>query len=267
MPIRTTRRTFLKSAALSSAALGALPVRAAAGAGADWRHYGGTLGATRYSELDQINRANVAGLKVAWVHSTGDSMQRPQTKIECTPIVVDGRMYVTTAQVQVRALDAATGGDAVELRSVRGDSDASLEGRQPRRCVLVGRGRPPDLHVGVGAGHDVLPQRGHRQAGRGVRGRRQAEHEGGPGPRTRRVHAQLLREPAGGLRGSAAAGRRVGQRGSGASRSGGTSARSTSAPGSAGGSSTPFRIRGSSATRPGARTAGRRPAARTTGAA
>ena len=109
MPFRTTRRTFLKSAALSPAALGTLPARAASGAGDDWGHYGGTLGATRYSELDQINRSNVGELKVAWVHATGDSMQRPQTKIECTPIVVDGRMYVTTAQVQVRALDATTG--------------------------------------------------------------------------------------------------------------------------------------------------------------
>ncbi len=46
---------------------------------------------------------------MAWIHGTGDSMVRPATKIECTPIVVDGTMYLTTAQVQVRALDAATG--------------------------------------------------------------------------------------------------------------------------------------------------------------
>ncbi len=36
-------------------------------------------------------------------------MQRPATTIECTPIVVDGRMYIATAQLQIRALDAATG--------------------------------------------------------------------------------------------------------------------------------------------------------------
>ena len=109
MPYRPTRRTFIKSAALSSAALYALPGRASLGASDDWPHYGGSPGATRYSELDQIDRTNASELKVAWVHATGYSKARATTEIECTPIVVDGRMYITTAQVQVRALDAATG--------------------------------------------------------------------------------------------------------------------------------------------------------------
>ena len=97
MPYRPTRRTFIKSAALSSAALYAPLSRGSLGASSDWRHYGGSLGATRYSELDQIDRSNVSELKVAWIHATGDSRARPTTKIECTPIVVDGRMYLTTA--------------------------------------------------------------------------------------------------------------------------------------------------------------------------
>ena len=109
MPFLPTRRTFLQNAALSSAALYASRAQAAPGATSDWPRYGGSYGATRYSELDQIDRANVADLEVAWVHATGDSLARPVTKIECEPIVVDGRMYVTTAQVQVRALNAATG--------------------------------------------------------------------------------------------------------------------------------------------------------------
>ncbi|MDE0109318.1 MAG: pyrroloquinoline quinone-dependent dehydrogenase [Bryobacterales bacterium] len=109
MPYRPTRRAFMQCAALSTAALHTQPASPYVAATDDWRHYGGSLGATRYSELDQINRSNVSDLKVAWVHATGDSQDRPATKIECTPIVVDGRMYVTTAQVQVRALDATTG--------------------------------------------------------------------------------------------------------------------------------------------------------------
>ena len=32
----------------------------------EWRHYGGDLGSTKYSPLDQINKQNVGGLKVAW---------------------------------------------------------------------------------------------------------------------------------------------------------------------------------------------------------
>ena len=106
---RQTRRTFIKNAAFSSAALYASSAQGALGASSDWAFNGGSAGSTRYSELDQIDRSNVAELKVAWTHHTGDAMQRPATRIECTPIVVDGRMYITTAQLQVRALDAATG--------------------------------------------------------------------------------------------------------------------------------------------------------------
>ena len=75
----------------------------------EWRHYGGSAGANRYSPSDLIDRSNVARLKPAWVHRTGDAMQRPQTTIECTPIVVDGVMYLTTARIKVQALTAANG--------------------------------------------------------------------------------------------------------------------------------------------------------------
>jgi len=111
MPNDHTRRDFLKRAALSSAAACVSVTSAAThrGAAGDWRYYGGDPGATRYSTLDQIKRSNVGELQVAWVHSTGDSLERPATTIECTPIVVDGRMYITTAQLRVRALNASTG--------------------------------------------------------------------------------------------------------------------------------------------------------------
>ncbi|MGH9657028.1 MAG: pyrroloquinoline quinone-dependent dehydrogenase, partial [Bryobacteraceae bacterium] len=35
--------------------------------------------------------------------------QKPATTIECTPLVADGTMYLTTPRVQIRALNAATG--------------------------------------------------------------------------------------------------------------------------------------------------------------
>lgn len=111
----TNRRTFLKSSggALVAASqawpipgprpwLGDDPDR-------EWRHYGGTAGASRYSPADQIDRSNGSRLESAWIHRAGDAMQRPQTTIECTPIVVDSVMYITTARVKVQALDAATG--------------------------------------------------------------------------------------------------------------------------------------------------------------
>jgi len=63
----------------------------------------------RYCPIAQINRRNVKTLKVDWTHDTGDAMERPATAIECTPIIVDGVMYISTAQVNVQAVDASTG--------------------------------------------------------------------------------------------------------------------------------------------------------------
>ncbi len=111
----TNRRTFLKSS--GSAVLAASQAMAFPGPRPwlssdphlEWRHYGGTAGASRYSPARLIQRSNISRLKPAWVHHTGDAMQRPQTTIECTPIVVDGVLYLTTARVKVQALDATTG--------------------------------------------------------------------------------------------------------------------------------------------------------------
>lgn len=63
----------------------------------------------RYSRLEQINPSNVGNLRVAWTYHTGDSRERPRTTIECTPLAIAGVMYLTTAQLKVCALDAATG--------------------------------------------------------------------------------------------------------------------------------------------------------------
>src|SRR6266850_571568 len=81
--------------------------RTAMAAEHDWPNVGGDKGSTRYSELKQINRRNVGKLQVAWTYHTGDGGK--STTIECTPIVIDGVMYITTAQSKVVALDADTG--------------------------------------------------------------------------------------------------------------------------------------------------------------
>jgi len=59
----------------------------------------------RYSTLTQINRDNIANLSVVWTYSTGEGNQT----CECTPIVIDGVMYITTNHLRVVALDAANG--------------------------------------------------------------------------------------------------------------------------------------------------------------
>jgi quinoprotein glucose dehydrogenase len=78
---------------------------------ADWPNPGNDKGGTRYSSLRQISRENVKDLKVAWTYRTGDVEQGRRGTIECTPLVVDRVMFVTTAspRVKVAALDAATG--------------------------------------------------------------------------------------------------------------------------------------------------------------
>lgn len=77
--------------------------------GRDWSCVGGDRGCARFSPLDQINRQNVKNLEVAWVYHTGE-LRRPQKKtIECTPIVINEVLYLTTGHLQVKALNAATG--------------------------------------------------------------------------------------------------------------------------------------------------------------
>ena len=75
----------------------------------EWPVYGGDAAGTKYSALDQINRANVRRLKPAWVYRCDDMRRQPASTIECNPIVVDGVVFLTTSGLKVVALDAADG--------------------------------------------------------------------------------------------------------------------------------------------------------------
>jgi quinoprotein glucose dehydrogenase len=77
----------------------------------DWRVTGGDPGNTRYSALDQINRGNVARLRLAWTYHTGDLPASPggSSQIQATPIVVDGVLYTTTPALAAIALRADQG--------------------------------------------------------------------------------------------------------------------------------------------------------------
>jgi quinoprotein glucose dehydrogenase len=86
----------------------------AGGAAADeWTAYGRDPGGTRYSPLTQITPANVGHLKPVWAFHTGDISDgsRGDTKsgFETTPLLVDGRLYLTTPFNRVIALNPATG--------------------------------------------------------------------------------------------------------------------------------------------------------------
>ncbi len=71
----------------------------------DWPAYGGGPEDIRYSPLKQIDRSNVATLKLAWTYDTADGPGDPQTQ----PIVVGRVLYGVTPRHKVIALDAATG--------------------------------------------------------------------------------------------------------------------------------------------------------------
>jgi quinoprotein glucose dehydrogenase len=76
---------------------------------ADWATTGGDAGNSRYSYLDQIDRLNVAQLRVAWTYHTGDAAPGGHSQIQATPIIVDGVLYSTTPALNVIALRADNG--------------------------------------------------------------------------------------------------------------------------------------------------------------
>jgi quinoprotein glucose dehydrogenase len=114
---------------------------------ADWTSYGHDLSSTKYSPLDQIDRTNVASLKIAWRWSSIDGFLSQRTpsggewsgpaailfdgllaenprrwrtsvngptpptlsNMKVTPIVANGVMYLNTALGQGAAIDARSG--------------------------------------------------------------------------------------------------------------------------------------------------------------
>jgi quinoprotein glucose dehydrogenase len=78
-----------------------------------WPAYGRDPGGTRYSPLRQINRQNVAALKIAWTYHTHaldrETDLNHKAAFEATPILFEGSLYLSTPFDQVIALDPVTG--------------------------------------------------------------------------------------------------------------------------------------------------------------
>jgi quinoprotein glucose dehydrogenase len=142
-----TVQALVGSARVVATLLFLAPVAAGAQAGAptsgEWPTYGGDLGGTKYSPLDQIDRTNFSRLEVAWRWESVDgvvSMRTPdggiwtassdevfRTLIEAdstlwrnaappnvgnlkaTPLMVDGVIYLNTPSSIGAAVDARTG--------------------------------------------------------------------------------------------------------------------------------------------------------------
>lgn len=73
----------------------------------EWSVYRGDKSGTAYSALAEIDTSNVRDLEVAWTYHTGDSEER--MAIQCNPIIVNGKLYVTSPKLKVIALDPVSG--------------------------------------------------------------------------------------------------------------------------------------------------------------
>jgi alcohol dehydrogenase (cytochrome c) len=104
----------------------------------DWPRYDGSFTSNRNSPLDQINTSNVQHLSLQWMFPVPGA-----PRLEATPIVVDGVMYVTAVNT-VFAIDARSGRQLWVYR-------------RPRTPGLLGEAAGgANRGVGIGAGHIVL---------------------------------------------------------------------------------------------------------------
>ncbi|WP_170005643.1 PQQ-dependent dehydrogenase, methanol/ethanol family [Pseudopontixanthobacter vadosimaris] len=103
---------------------------AAQGDDANWITYGRNYEEQRYSPLDQIDTASVGDLGLAWYADMDTARGQ-----EATPLVMDGKLYLTTAWSKVKAYDAATG---TELWSY--DPQVPGETAVKACCDVVNRG-------------------------------------------------------------------------------------------------------------------------------
>jgi quinoprotein glucose dehydrogenase len=101
----------------------------------EWPTHGADLAASRYRPLDQIDASNFNKIEVAWRFKTDSLGNRPEFKLEGTPLMVNGVLYATAGSRRaVVALDAATG----ELHWVHGEHEGARGAAAPRQ--LSGRG-------------------------------------------------------------------------------------------------------------------------------
>ena len=109
MPASVRRVLVVGSVCISCAAV----ARGQAKQEAGWPTYGNDAGGTRYSVAAQIDRNNVDKLKVAWTYRTGALEQSKRlirkAAFEATPILVDGKLFLSTPYNHVIALDPGTG--------------------------------------------------------------------------------------------------------------------------------------------------------------
>ncbi len=88
---------------------GAPAAAPSAAADGEWHHIGRTVGADRFSPLEQITPGNVGRLAVAWTAHLGMPAKGTSGTIEATPLMVGDTLYTCNMSNVVLALDPDSG--------------------------------------------------------------------------------------------------------------------------------------------------------------
>ncbi|MEI9943325.1 MAG: PQQ-binding-like beta-propeller repeat protein [Chitinophagaceae bacterium] len=152
--------------------------------GKDYPVYGGNKAGNRYSPLSEINIENVKDLEVAWTYFANDTTKKTGNgETQCQPIVVNGILYGTSAELNLFALNAATGeqlwrfepvkenqtfntnrgvmywkeGDDKRILYSAGSSLYAVNASTGKLVTTFGNNGKADLHQGLAdnIGHDV----------------------------------------------------------------------------------------------------------------
>ncbi|ODU32322.1 PQQ-binding-like beta-propeller repeat protein [Sphingopyxis sp. SCN 67-31] len=117
-----------------------------AAATADWAHFGGDIGDTKYSALDQINAGNIKRLKVVWRAPATDpavTSENPGLRLSNNfrnaPLVVGGVMYISNQLGQVEARDPGTGKVIWRQANFEGEKTPTT-GNASRAIAMWGKG-------------------------------------------------------------------------------------------------------------------------------
>src|SRR2546425_12572031 len=164
MTLRTINRPALTALALAAAAIGLTLSVSGQTTGqpstknGEWPAYAADVRGTRYSPLDQINASNFNKLEVAWRFKTDNLGTHPEFKLEGTPLMVKGVLYVTAGtRRSVIALDARNG-ELIWSHSLREGRRAAVAPRQlsGRGLAFWTDGRGDDRVVYVTTGYRLV---------------------------------------------------------------------------------------------------------------
>ncbi len=96
-----------------------LPINPSAAPENEWRSYLGDSASSHYSVLNEINASNVADLKVAWRYTSESISADEGTQLQTNPLIIQGVLYGVSPNLQVFALNAATGKELWRFKTPR----------------------------------------------------------------------------------------------------------------------------------------------------